>query len=218
MLKLKIFLFGKIYERLKLLFDDSLIFDHIKGYRLDVEIEKMVKIYEPYILKNVRIGEGTYLSMNASCSFTTIGKYCSIGPNLVCGWGIHPLNYVSTSPYFYSSGKQNGHSLVEESTFEERKFISIGHDVFIGANVTILDGVTIGHGAVIGAGAVVSKNIPPYAIAVGTPIKIIRYRFDTTIVDQLLDLKWWDKGDDVHQLMVTYGSDMQSFLKAVNQL
>lgn len=68
----------------------------------------------------------------------------------------------------------------------------IGNDVFIGANVTILDGVTIGDGAVIGAGAVVSKDIPPYAIAVGSPIHIIRYRFDQETIDKLHRIQWWD--------------------------
>lgn len=48
--------------------------------------------------------------------------------------------------------------------------------VWIGTNVVILPGVTIGEGAVIGAGAVVSKNIPAYAIAVGNPAKVVRYR------------------------------------------
>lgn len=52
----------------------------------------------------------------------------------------------------------------------------IGNDVWIGANVTVLGGVTIGDGAVIGAGAVVIKNIPPYAVAVGNPAKVVKYR------------------------------------------
>lgn len=52
----------------------------------------------------------------------------------------------------------------------------IGKDVWIGANCTILGGTTIGDGAVIGAGSVVTKDIPPYAIAVGNPARIIKYR------------------------------------------
>lgn len=56
--------------------------------------------------------------------------------------------------------------------------VSIGTDVWIGANCSILGGVTIGNGAVIGAGSVVTKDIPPYAIVVGNPAKIVRYRND----------------------------------------
>jgi acetyltransferase-like isoleucine patch superfamily enzyme len=54
--------------------------------------------------------------------------------------------------------------------------IAIGDDVWISANVTILKGVTIGSGAVIGAGAVVTHDIPPLAIAVGAPARVIRQR------------------------------------------
>lgn len=53
-------------------------------------------------------------------------------------------------------------------------------------------GVNIGNGVVIGAGSVVSKDIPPYAIAVGNPIKIIRYRFPKETIELLEQIKWWD--------------------------
>ena len=59
-------------------------------------------------------------------------------------------------------------------------------------NVTVLDGVTIGDGAVVGAGCVVSKNVPPYAIVAGSPMKILRYRFDEDIRSKLQSIEWWD--------------------------
>ncbi len=52
----------------------------------------------------------------------------------------------------------------------------IEDDVWIGANSVILGGITIGKGAVIAAGSVVHKDIPPYAIAAGNPVRIIKYR------------------------------------------
>lgn len=159
-------------------------------------IGKYVKIYAPSHLYNCTIGDYSYVSLNSYISHTTIGKFCSIGPNLVCGWGIHPLNGISTAPMFYSSMKQNGMTLSNKNKIEERKPIVIGNDVFIGANVTILDGVTIGDGAVIGAGAVVSKDIPPYAVAVGVPIRILRYRFSPEQLSVLNKIKWWDWNDE----------------------
>ena len=123
---------------------------------------------------------------------TKIGKFCSIGPNFFCGWGVHPTNGISTSPMFYSTKKQNGITLSLEDKIDERKQIIIGNDVFIGANVTILDGITIGDGAVIGAGAVVSKDIPPYAVAVGCPIKVLRFRFEDDVIMKLQRIKWFD--------------------------
>ena len=151
--------------------------DYIKLNLIESKVGKNVKIYKPSFINKAEIGDFTYISTNAYISVTHIGKFCSIGPNLLCGWGIHPIEGISTSPMFYSTRKQNGLSLTDKVKIEERKLITIGNDVFIGSNVTILDGITIGDGVIIGAGAVVSKDIPDYAIAVGCPIKIIKYRF-----------------------------------------
>ena len=52
----------------------------------------------------------------------------------------------------------------------------IGRDVWIGANAVVVGGVTIGDGCVIGAGAVVTKDLPPYSVAMGVPAKIVRSR------------------------------------------
>lgn len=156
------------------------------------EVEDHVKLYPPYSIRDSQIGLGTYISVNSNISMAKIGKFCSIGPNFYCGWGIHPIHGISTAPMFYSTLRQNGLTLSSKDKIEERKPIVIGNDVFIGMNVTVLDGVKIGDGAVIGAGSVVSKDIPPYAVAVGSPIKIIKYRFEQDVIDKLLLIKWWD--------------------------
>ncbi len=54
--------------------------------------------------------------------------------------------------------------------------ITIDDDVWIGCDVKILKGVHIGKGCVIGAGAVVTKDLPPYSVAVGIPARIIKSR------------------------------------------
>ena len=159
---------------------------------INVKKGENVKIYSPHHIYDCTIGDYTYIAQNPYISIATIGKFCSIGPNLICGWGIHPLNGISTHPMFFSTLKQNGMTLSSENKVEERKHITIGNDVFIGANVTILDGISIGDGAVIGAGAVVSKDIPPYAVAVGCPIKVIRYRFSEDLCKRLHKIKWWN--------------------------
>ena len=170
------------------------------------------KVYPPYHLYDSKIGDYTYITKNSRISMADIGKFCSIGPNFVCGYGIHPTDTVSTSPMFYSTMKQNGRTLSKSDKVVERKRIRIGNDVFIGINVTVLDGVTIGDGAVIGAGAVVSKDIPPYAIAVGCPIRIIRYRFPEETIQRFLRLKWWDRGEDCLRLVEKNIFDIDTFL------
>lgn len=53
---------------------------------------------------------------------------------------------------------------------------TIGKDVWLGAGVTVLGGVKIGDGCVVGAGSVVTKDLPPYSIAVGVPAKVMKTR------------------------------------------
>lgn len=185
-------------------FNQDIEWDFIKNNIIDSKIGKNVKIYKPSYINKTEIEDYTYVSTNANISVTKIGKFCSIGPNFFCGWGIHPTNSISTSPMFYSTRQQNGVTLTDKDKIEERKLITIGNDVFIGANVTILDGIKIGDGAIIGAGAVVTKDIPDYAIAVGCPIKIIKNRFSDDQIAAFKRIQWWnfseDKLQDVEKL------------------
>ncbi len=167
----------------------------IQNIEQNVDKDNFTKLYPPYSVLNSKIGKGTYISANSKITNTTFGKFCSIGPNLVCGWGLHPIEGISTSPYFYSPEKQNGYTIAEKKIVTDRKPICIGNDVYIGANVTILDGVSIGDGAVIGAGAVVSKDIPDYAVAVGCPIQIKKYRFSNDQIMKLKKIEWWNFDD-----------------------
>ena len=181
--------------------ESHFIFDNeeltqLKSFQLNCKIGDRTRISKKFHLHNSTVGNFTYISMNSHVSHTQIGKFCSIGPNFLCGWGLHPTHGLSTSPMFYSTMKQNGTTLSQTNKVIEQKPIKIGNDVFIGANVTVLDGLTIGDGAVIGAGAVVSKDIPPYAIAVGCPIQIIKSRFEQKQIDELLRIEWWDFSED----------------------
>jgi len=160
------------------------------------EIDPLAKLYSPYSIVNCKVGRYTYIAHNAMMYGTSVGSFCSIGPNLMCGWGVHPTNGISTSPMFYSTEAQNGFTLSKNAKCAEHEPIVIGNDVFIGMNVTILDGATIGDGAVIGAGAVVAGDIPPYAIAVGVPARVIRYRFTPDVIERLLSIRWWEFEQD----------------------
>lgn len=168
----------------------------VRSEKADCSLGNHTKVYPPFFLHHVTLGDYSYIASNAQISNCVIGKFCSIGPNCCCGLGIHPTNGISTSPMFYSTARQNGISLCSENKVVESKETVIGHDVFIGANVTILDGVTIGDGAVVGAGAVITKDIPPYAIAVGVPAKVVKFRFDNETIEKLLQNPWWDKGGE----------------------
>jgi len=181
---------------------------------IDSKIHGQSRIYKGHFLKSSSVEKGTYIAINARIYNTTIGKFCSIGPNFVSGWGIHPINGISTSPAFYSKNAQAGFTYSSESKIVEHLPIHIGNDVFIGANVTVLDGVSIGDGAVIGAGAVVSKDIPPYAVAVGCPIKVMKYRFEKETVDKLLKYKWWDRDEAILRKVEENFFNVEEFLRS----
>jgi acetyltransferase-like isoleucine patch superfamily enzyme len=108
----------------------------------------------------------------------------------------HPTTWLSAHEFQYRNlSDLYGETLVVEEDrpqgLDEKTVI--GSDVWIGDNASVRRGVTIGSGAVIGMGTVVVKDVPPYAIVVGNPARIVRSRFAPDIVDSLLELKWWER-------------------------
>lgn len=184
-----------------------------KSERANAVVSEKARIYPPYFLHQVEIGDYSYVAKNSNITNCTIGKFSSIGPNFCCGLGIHPTNGITTAPMFYSPSKANGSTLVSSPQIEESKETIIGNDVFIGANVTALDGVTIGDGAIIGAGAVVSKDIPPYAIAVGCPIRIIKYRMTEEQIAAMQRIQWWNWDDERLQDVERMFEDIDGFIE-----
>ena len=120
---------------------------------------------------------------------TKIGNYCSIYHTVQAFNANHPMNTLSTHPFFYNPAL--GYS---EKNFSTYTNLTIGNDVFIGHNAIILPSVTyIGDGAVIGAGSLVNKNIAPYSVAVGNPCRVVRRRYNKEIIEKITKLKWWEK-------------------------
>lgn len=99
---------------------------------------------------------------------TVIEMDCSIKieDDVMMGSGVHI--YVNNHRYGDSDV-----SLIDQGYFPDEQVI-LKKGCWIGANAIILPGITIGENAVIGAGSVVTKSIPAYAIAVGSPAKVIK--------------------------------------------
>lgn len=107
---------------------------------------------------NVQINAGGYISGEGGL---IIGDYVLIGPN---------VNILSAGHNFTNPDIQ-----IQKQGLTYGKII-INDDAWIGAGAVILQGVIIGKGAIVGAGSVVTKNVPPYAIVIGTPAKIFKFR------------------------------------------
>ncbi|WP_291866342.1 CatB-related O-acetyltransferase [Maribacter sp.] len=161
-------------------------------FKRNSNISKSAKIYPFSKISNSTISDFSYVSYSCIINVSTIGKFCSIANGVKIGLGIHPTDFISTSPIFYSPTNPLKHTIVSKSCFEENKKVIIGNDVWIGASAIILDGITIGDGAIIAANSVVTKDVSKYSIVGGVPAKEIKKRFSHSIIERLNSLKWWN--------------------------
>lgn len=164
------------------------------------------------------IGSCSYIQENSSLIAVDLGAYCSIAANVSIGLVNHPTHFVGTSPVFYDSTQPLPSAFVRGNMYQKQTPRTvIEADVWIGEGVKICAGVRIGVGAVIGAGAIVTRDIPPYSIAVGVPCKVIRRRFDDELSNRLLASAWWDLPEETLLKLSPYFSNPAAFLDAIEQ-
>lgn len=131
------------------------------------------------LMRNCRIGKHCYIATQCIMNNTHIGNYTCIAPQVQIGGLQHSYWYPSISPIL---SKEN-----------LKKEVHIGNDVWIAAGAIIAQGITIGNGAVIGAYSFVNKDVTPYAIVVGTPARILKYRFSDELIAELQKTEFWNK-------------------------
>lgn len=151
------------------------------------------RIFEHY--HQVKIGlytqGGCFIPFHVD-KHTTIGRYCSIARSVRIMNRNHPLNFKSTHAFFFNPRC----GICSEDPIAHIP-LTVGNDVWIGHGALVMPNVReIGTGAVIAAGAVVNKDVPPYAVVVGNPGRVVRFRFDKEIIDDLLQSCWWEKSID----------------------
>ena len=157
--------------------------------------------------------------VGAFCSFAT---GCDVVPN-------HATDYITTHPIAtHDFNVWNGFAAYDDNEgFHEwymrgilpkgkidRRRITIGNDVWLGRNVIITNYANIGDGVIAGAGAIITKDIPDYAIVVGNPARILRYRYSEEQIKCLKNIKWWDWSDE--KIVIYYDDillDVESFIR-----
>ena len=159
---------------------------------------------------DVKIGRQTYFGegIAGGCEngyIKNIGHFTSINSTVDIGVN-HQLDMIFTSDdielFFTEENKKLFHKRLNNNPKKpyarKKESITIGNDVYIGAYAFINASTvtSIGDGAIIGAGAVVLEDVPPYAVVVGVPAKVKRYRFEPKMIETLLRVKWWNWSAD----------------------
>ena len=161
-------------------------------------LDENYKFFSNVIKLNSKIAPNSYISDNTIIHNSKVGKFCSIGPNCIIGYGNHPITRLSTSPVFYSKLRMFKTDFYHENAnYFGTQEVKIGNDVWIGSGVFIKNGIEIGNGAIIGANSTIIDNVPAYAVVVGSPGKIIKFRFSPAMIENLEKLAWWTWPDDV---------------------
>ena len=138
---------------------------------------------------DVRIGDRTSIMPNVVIRAgggrsVRIGSDCSLHPYVCVFGGLTIGNHVRIATHVVIVPMQHNFDRTDVPIHGQgvtSKGVVIGDDVWIGMNVSILDGVTIGTGAIVGAGSVVTKSVPPWAIALGNPARVLRYRKEAPV-------------------------------------
>lgn len=148
--------------------DNAVLFQHHDGGVM--MLDDYVVIHPHAILENgsaaeIRIGKNS--SIHPWCQLRAHVSSIEIGAGVMLAAGC--------ALYSYDHGISMG-TPIRDQPLTSRGPIIIEDEAWLGTGVVVLSGVRIGQGAVIGAGAVVTRDVPAWAIAVGNPARILKYR------------------------------------------
>jgi len=173
------------------------ILGRVEGRRAQYYSKTLRRIFAVY--HGVEVGmysHGACFTPGAFPAGTRIGRYCSIAADVRAHGANHPMNLKSSHAFFFNPLL----GIAKERLISSEPLV-IGNDVWIGDSAIILPSVNhIGDGAVIGAGSVVNKDVPPYAVMVGHPSRVVRFRFSKEKIEELLAERWWERSiEDIRE-------------------
>ena len=185
-------------------------------------LEPYAQIFAGHVLPGT-FGAFSY-THSAMTRTTRVGRYCSIARDVAWMGAAHPTTWASTSPTFFDLGLPSTRAFraTHGGDYPVADFprvdptVTIGHDVWIGEQAMIAPRVTIGDGAIVGARTLVLEDVPPYAIVVGHPGRILRYRVSEPLIERFLAVQWWRYTPDT--LNTAPPADPERFLGALEDL
>jgi hypothetical protein len=145
-------------------------------------------------LENVQMGDYSYCGPSCFFQNVEIRKFSNIAAAVRIGPTRHPTDRATLHHFTYRRRMYGFDSVDDEEFFAWRaeQVARVGHDTWIGHGAIIMPNITVGTGSVVGAGAVVTRDIPPYSIAVGVPAAVIKRRFQERVAQRLEGVGWWN--------------------------
>ncbi|MBT9242249.1 CatB-related O-acetyltransferase [Vibrio splendidus] len=139
-----------------------------------------------------------------------IGDYVCIGAEVVILMGgnhTHRVDWFSLYPFMD----------VIDDAYIGKGDTHIEDGVWLGMRAMVMPGVTIGEGAVVAANSVVTKDVAPYSIVGGSPAKVVKYRFDESVIDELMSFKIYEWPSDKFEALKPYlcSSDFSKLKQAI---
>jgi hypothetical protein len=174
------------------------------------------EVGEMSLLENVSMGAYSYCGPFCIFQNARIGKFANIAASVRIGPTAHPidrptLHHFTYRRAMYGFAPEDDH---EFFAWREEQRAHIGHDTWIGHGAIIMPNVTVGNGAVVGAGAVVTKDVPPYTVAVGVPARVIRRRFSEQEAAALERIAWWDwRREDIRSNLESFSRSTAEFIR-----
>jgi len=199
-------------ERLKLKKRGIIVAPEVKGFKnVTFEGKNAVLSFCNFNGK-IKIGYGTTFGIhNLIHGDVDIGRYCQFGPYASINTFNHPTTHITT----YINKNLLGGSMAK---YKSSKLTKLGNDIWVGKNAIILGGVTLGNGVIVAAGSVVTKDVPDYHVVAGVPAKVIKKRFSDQVIDELNELKWWDKDESALQEMsALFDKDLEGLKSIYDQ-
>ncbi len=146
-----------------------------------------------------------------------IGRFCAIAKDVkfIMNGANHKISGFSTYPFqIFGNGWEK--VMPKDGDLPYKDDTEIGHDVWIGYEATIMPGVKIGSGSIIASKSVVVEDVPPYSVVGGNPAKVIKSRFTDDVIQELLEIAWWDWSAEkiTNNLEAIVGADLSKLREA----
>ena len=181
-------IYGELKKELQKYFADENI----------AELSFMVKFNS---VMNTKVGKYSYGPLCRNHPYIeSIGAFSSFAAGTEVVFN-HPTQFITTHPMLYYIADKDDKWYFEGIQPHIDKIkpsgrIKIGNDVWLGQNVIITNYANIGNGVIAGAGSIITKDVPDYAVVVGAPARIIKFRYSPSEIESLNKIAWWDWTDD----------------------